>query len=115
MFSAGFRLPFSSQSRFKVLYDIICKREIELWKETKAQGFLQKAAESILKRKLNPIVPSGAGKIPPQIARHAILSDIPIANLKPEQSFLFDPIPPSEPILEYAPKVGRYQLYKHIQ
>jgi len=88
----------------KVLYDIICKREIELWKETKAQGYLQKAAESILKRKLNPIVPSGAGKIPPQIARHAILSDIPIANLKPEQSFLFDPIPPSEPVLEYTPK-----------
>ena len=84
---------------------MVCKREIELWKDTNAQLLLQQAAESVLKMKLKPIQPSGKTKIPPQIVRHAILSEVPISNLRPEQSFLFDPIPPSEPVTEYTPTV----------
>lgn len=86
----------------------MCKREIELWKDTKAQNLLQIAAEKILKMNLKPIKPSTKGKIPPQIVRHAILSEVPISNLRPEQSFLFDPIPPSDPVLEYTPVVSFY-------
>jgi len=69
----------------KVLYALICKSEVELWKDTNAQSLLQQAAESILKMNLEPIRPSGKSKIPPQIVRHAILSDVPISNLRPEQ------------------------------
>ena len=48
-------------------------------------------------------------KIPPQIGRHAILSEISIANLRPEQSFLFDPMPPTNPVVEYTPTVRLFE------
>ena len=54
---------------------------------------------------------SSSSKIPPQIIRHAILSDLPIADLKPEQSLSHDPLPPDDPIIEYTPKVETPLLF----
>jgi len=100
----------------KILYDLLCKREVELWKETKAQSLLQKASENVLKMNLKVPKPSNRTKIPPQIARHAILCEQPIANLRPDQSFLFDPVPPNEPVIEYTPELvndGTGQISGH--
>ena len=51
---------------------------------------------------------STSKKIPPQIVRHALLCDFPIADLKPEDSLSHDPLPPADTIREYTPKVYVY-------
>ena len=51
---------------------------------------------------------SASKKIPPQIVRHALLCDFPIADLKPEDSLSHDPLPPADTIREYTPKVQFY-------
>jgi len=90
----------------KTLYKLICTRETELWKsDSNAQALLQSSAEEVLKfhfEKKN----INSKKIPPQITRHAILCDIPIPDLKPDESQFHDPLPPENPILDYEPKAN---------
>jgi len=91
----------------KTLYKLICARETELWKsDANAQALLQSAAEEVLKFNLSK-KNINSKKIPPQITRHAILCDIPIPDLKPDESQFHDPLPPENPILDYEPKVRR--------
>ena len=91
----------------RLLYKLICSREVDLWKEARAQVALQTAAESVVNAlgQVNPSS-SNATKIPPQIVRHALLCDFPIADLKPEDSLSHDPLPPADTIREYTPKVS---------
>ena len=90
----------------KTLYKLICARETELWKsDANAQSLLQSAAEEVLKFEI-PKKSINSKKIPPQITRHAILCDIPIPDLKPDESQFHDPLPPENPILDYEPKVS---------
>ena len=90
----------------KTLYKLICARETELWKsDANAQALLQSAAEEVLKFHFEKKKYINSKKIPPQITRHAILCDIPIPDLKPDESQFHDPLPPENPILDYEPKV----------
>ena len=91
----------------KTLYKLICARETELWKsDANAQALLQSAAEEVLKFHFEKKKNINSKKIPPQITRHAILCDIPIPDLKPDESQFHDPLPPENPILDYEPKVS---------
>ena len=92
-----------------------------MWKsDANAQALLQSAAEEVLKFEIEKKKSSSSKKIPPQITRHAILCDIPIPDLKPDESQFHDPLPPENPILDYEPKVGFcshgifYQIYYMI-
>ena len=111
----------------KLLYKLICSREVDLWKDGRAQVALQTAAEAVVTKvgqvsfnlwlfhqktdknshQVNPSM-STSKKIPPQIVRHALLCDFPIADLKPEDSLSHDPLPPADTIREYTPKVQFY-------
>ena len=95
----------------KTLYKLICARETELWKsDANAQALLQSAAEEVLKFHIEKKKNINSKKIPPQITRHAILCDIPIPDLKPDESQFHDPLPPENPILDYEPKVSNPRL-----
>ena len=95
----------------KTLYKLICARETELWKsDANAQALLQSAAEEVLKFHFEKKKNINSKKIPPQITRHAILCDIPIPDLKPDESQFHDPLPPENPILDYEPKVSYPRL-----
>jgi len=87
----------------QLLYKLICSREVDLWKDARAQVTLQEAAESLVDVKVKQA--TGGKKIPPQIVRHAILCDVPIADLKPDETLSHDPLPPSDTIREYTPTV----------
>lgn len=90
----------------KLLYDLICQREVDLWKETKAQQVLTAAAQSIVALQL-PASKNKFNKVPPQIMRHCILSDASVSNLRPEESYLFDPYPPkaADQVVSYTPVI----------
>ena len=96
----------------KTLYKLICSRETDLWKDGNAQSLLQSVAQGMVVDMVGRGQSShkSGKKIPPQIIRHAILCDLPIADLKPEESLSHDPLPPDDPIIEYTPKVVSTQF-----